>query len=227
VVTERDHTLVPVAPAGPAIPVEGVPDGVDLEALAFIGPATFLLGTERHADRSTDTVLEGRITDGRAQVTGQRVVDYAALGLSVEPNQGIEGLCAAGEHIVLAVETPIVEGGERFAPLIADGVVVRLRLGSPTGKISAIACAEGGVVWAIERHYGVSRVLRARLDGARIVVPELWTNLAAIVPDPIPNFEGIAVRGAELWLVNDDQPSPAGTRTRVVRMVSTSTRGGS
>lgn len=234
VVTEREHTLVPVRPPGAPRPIEGVPEGVDLEGLAFVGDQDFLLGTERHGARTTDTVLEGRIEGDRARVVGERTVDYAALGLAVAPNQGLEGLCAASGHIALALETPIVEGGQRWATLIVDGAPVRLRLGSATGKLSALACALGGdgalELWAIERHYGVARLLRARVDLARPsapIEPELWTNLAALPLEPLPNFEGVARVEGALWLVDDDAPSLPGVRTRVVRVVTTSSRAGS
>jgi hypothetical protein len=238
-VTERAHTLVPVL-GGEPLGIEGVPPGLDLEALAFVGPGEWLVGTERHGARTHDIVLEGRLEAGRAWVVGERRIEWAELGLEAAPNQGVEGMCAAGEHLVLALETPRVEGPRRWGPLVVDGVVVLLELGSATGKIAALACALDGpdtlTVWALERHYGVSRLLRARLDLLSLarppapptrVQPELWTNLSARIARPLPNIEGLAIGPDGLWLVNDDQPSPAGILTRVFRLVTTSARAGS
>lgn len=221
-VTERAHTLVPID-GGAAWPLRGVPEGIDLEGLAFTSSTTILLATERHGPRSQDVLLEARLEAGQAVVVGQRVVDYAALGLEVAMNAGLEGVCAAGGHVVAAVETPQVAGGPRRAALWVDGRVVTLPLSTRTGKLSAVACRAlddaGLELWLIERHYGVSVVLTATLTpGDTTLAPAVWTNLGASFEGPIPNLEGLAVHEGMLWLANDDDPSPAGTATRVWRL---------
>ncbi len=232
-VTERTHTLVPIDD-GPAVPIEGIPDGVDLEALAFLGPGHFLLGTERNEDRTSDMLLEGRVEGGRARIVGRTEVDYAALGVRVLKNHGIEGLCVGDDgRPLLALEDPVVRDGRRVAVLIDDGRVRHLALTSRTGKLSALACGSTqDVVWAIERHFGVARLLRfARARGADadgIREPEVYADLAALfVGQRIPNLEGLVEHDGALYLVEDDDPSPPGTVTTVFRMVLTSTRAGS
>lgn len=235
-VTERAHTLVPVE-GGPPVPIEGIPAGVDLEALAFVGPGRFLLGTERNEDRTTDILLEGVLEGGRARVVGQQTVDYAALGLQVQKNHGIEGLCAAGEHRILALEDAVVRDGRRLAVLVVDGRVVHLALTTRSGKIAAVSCGLGSgpstqlVVWAIERHFGVARLLHFTLDaspaGPALVEPSLHADLAPLFEGRIPNLEGLAEHDGALFFVEDDDPSPPGTVTTVLRMALTSTRAGS
>ena len=86
-VTERAHTLVPLD-GGAAWPIRGVPEGIDLEGLAFTSSTTILLASERHGPRSQDVLLEARLEAGEAVVVGQRVVDYTALGLQAAMNAG-------------------------------------------------------------------------------------------------------------------------------------------
>lgn len=245
VVTERTHLLAPID-GGPPLPIVGVPEDTDLEALAFTGDGQLLIGTERDEHRTTDYLLEARIEGDRVVVTATRTVDYAALGVEVQPNHGIEGLCVAGAHQVLALEDPAVEDDERLGILVVDGRVVRVRLRSETGKLSALTCSEvpGGLkVWAIERHFGVARLLRMMVplpaSGAQsatttpavveLAAPApleavLWADLAPAFA-VMPNVEGLAEKNGALYLADDDAPSPPGTVTTILRVVRTSTSG--
>jgi hypothetical protein len=221
-VTERAHTLVPLD-GGAAWPIRGVPEGIDLEGLAFTSSTSILLATERHGPRSQDVLLEARLEADQAVVVGQRIVDYAALGLQAAMNAGLEGVCVAGGHVVAALETPQLVGDTRRAALWVDGRVVTLPLSTRTGKLSAVACRALDdtrlALWLIERHYGVSVILTATLaPGATTLAPTVYTNLGASFDGPIPNLEGLAVHDGALWLANDDDPSPAGTVTRVWRL---------
>ena len=64
-VAEREHQLIRFAPAGTpdrAVGIRGVPDDLELEAMAWLDRHTLALGTERDQERGTDDVLLARLT---------------------------------------------------------------------------------------------------------------------------------------------------------------------
>src|SRR5438477_398046 len=82
---------------------------------------------------------------------------------------GSRAVGATGGRLVAASETVQTIDRRRYAPvgvMNEDGTALRafrLRLTSPTGAISAMTCraSPGGIeALAIERHYGVGRLLR-------------------------------------------------------------------
>jgi hypothetical protein len=94
------------------------------------------------------------------------------------------------------------EDGRRFAPVgrydmaAERWTAFRLWLTSSTGKISALSCRTRGAriqVLAIERHFGISRLLEFDVprDGSGgDLEPELVMDLAAEVEGD-PNLEGV------------------------------------
>lgn len=183
--------------------VVGAPPGADLEALAWLEGNRFLLGTEtQEAGRANDVLLEGVAADGRFVVRPRARLAYAAWGLSAPKNRGIEGLCHVEGSLVLATELVDEQEGRRWAPVamldLADNTwsTYWVALTSKTGKLAGLGCRkiEGEVVaLAVERHFGVSRLLRFSLrksEAGKRIEPEVAADLAKVM-QPIPNFEGV------------------------------------
>ena len=205
---EHDHVLLAMSVDGAILfqtVIAGLDEDIDLESLTSLGDGRFAAGTERKADgRPGDVIYLIRADAERAEMTGEIELGYALWGLASRGNQGIEGLCAAGESLLAAIETPMSVDGERVAAIGRYDMVrerwtaMTLRLTSGTGKISALDCRPAGDqidVIAIERHFEISRVLR-------FAVPATATATAAIEPTVVldlapfkrraDNFEGIA-----------------------------------
>lgn len=207
--------------------ITGVPDALDTESMALLGPERWLLGTESHwPARTHDALLLVSRHGDAAEVTGQIDVPYDLWNMRAHSNEGIEGLCVAGERIVVGIESVgFLPDGSRFAPigrLATDGEAwtpFRLRLTSNTGKISALACRVPVVaaneppspfleVIAIERHFFVTRILRFLLprdgDAPQVLEPTDIFDVAQWL-EPLPNFEGIAwLNPDEMMLVSDN-----------------------
>jgi hypothetical protein len=159
--------------------------------------------------RTSDALLIGRLTAGRIEVVERRDLDYSIWPLDPLGNQGMEGLCRAGSHLVAAVETVIANPEERFAPIALHDLATSrwtpllLRLTTRTGKISALACKLRGDhsidVLAIERHFEVARLIRFRIPhDPRPRVPLEPVVVADLDPAMIhqENFEGLLWDGA-------------------------------
>lgn len=215
-VAERGTALVRIDDgAVGTIPLDGVPDGLDTESIAWLGGERFALGTESMDEsRDGDAVLVVERANDRARVVDRFELPYSLLGIEAEENRGIEGLCfVPGDDVLLAgMENVVEQDGHRFTPLAVrrgDRWVSRVlvRLGSETGKISALDCRRDGDaidVFAIERHYGVMRVVRFALrEGDTRVTPRVVYDLAGQLEGD-PNLEGIARDGDELVLINDN-----------------------
>lgn len=187
-----------------ALPVQGLPAGIDLEGIAVLGGGRFALGTEGHDDGVATVLLAERRGTALA-VTGSIALPERAVGIPLKANQGAEGVCGAGDTIIAAIEGAGEAGGKRWAPVlrIAGGTVARsyrLWLTSKTGKLSGLDCtiaADGtAAVWAIERHFEVTRLLRFTLPppgaGAADVTPTIALDLGPVLNGKL-NLEGIAV----------------------------------
>ena len=237
-VSERGATLVPISReaggtfrAGTPIPVTGIPDGSDTESLAWMGGGRFAIGTERQEPEreKDDILLAERDGAGHIRAAGTLEVRWTAWdGFRAPKNRGIEALCHAGGALWLAGEGSVEKAGVRRAPLgrldPATGALGRswLRLTSATGRISALTCraTAGGVeLFAIERHYGVARILRFAVSGPALpeeVVPELYLDLSSRL-QPIPNLEGIAFGEADtLLLITDNDTGGVTGPTEIV-----------
>jgi hypothetical protein len=231
-VPERRHVLIEQGDAPRVWPLAGVPDeGLDLESLAWLGMhegrERFAVGTEGVCERNTHAVL---VVERQGEGFG--VIETVRLPLDLWPEtvcedgHGLEGLCAAlgpqGEvHLVAAIEHPERDAdGRRFAPLGVrgpDGAWRALRVGltSETGKISGLDCrvVEQGIeVWAIERHFETSRLVRFLVPAAGAQVGPNVPIGPAVVLDLWPhtdggrrNFEGVTVTGDRVRVLVDNQ----------------------
>lgn len=217
---ERDRVLVavtvptrlPIAGAKlptTRVPLEGVPAHDDTESLTWLDADHVALGLEGQ-DRGTATLAIATRTGDRFVVGESRALETLPLGVTLADNHGAEGLCGSGDDVLVAIEeTGKLPGGGRFAPVIwlshvraglasAPATIVRVKLGSRTGKLSALSCtidAAGAHVAAIERHYGVSRIVTFAIprDAVRdqVVDETLVRDLAPILQDSL-NLEGLA-----------------------------------
>jgi hypothetical protein len=193
-VAERSHAIASMYSDGSEarpIPLDGVPSGVDLESIAWLGGNRFAIGTETKGDgRPSDAILIAEVNSDRAVIRAAITVNYAAWQVSPLSNQGIEGLCAVGPYLVIALETPL-PGSPRRAQLGRYHLKQRswerfeLLLTSETGKISSLDCRSWGdniEVLAIERHYDVFRLLRFAIPPsppARPLKPHIAVDLTA------------------------------------------------
>jgi hypothetical protein len=214
-VAERDRVLLTIEGARVVerTRLAGVPDGLDTEAVAWLGEGRFAVGTEsQHAGRASDAVL---IVD-RGRVVETIEVPYRVLGIRPEDNDGIEGICVAADRLFVAVEHAL-EGPERQAVVawrpLAGGAWAsgRVHLTSAVGKLSALSCrgeAERVVLHAIERGRRdgrwVGRIVRFRAPrpGASVRA-EVAVDLAGLAFDR-PNPEGLVVRGGRATVVIDN-----------------------
>jgi hypothetical protein len=209
------------------IPLDGVPDELDTESLAWLGGARFAIGTERRlAGRGVDAVLLAELRGARARVTAALSLDYRALfRISVPSNQGIEGLCRAGPYLIAGGEPVVLEHGRRFAPIARRRLdrdepwtPFLVELTSKTGKLSALDCWSSGQallhVLGVERDYGTTRIVHFGLpasgSGAHLQA-RMLANLDSRLQE-MPNVEGIVRIGTEIVLLTDhDSLTAAGT----------------
>jgi hypothetical protein len=207
IVTERDVLMVALSEDGieRRVWIDGVPEHLDVESLAWLGGQRFALGTELDRsgvghDGDPGLILLVELNGERGQVIGQIVLPPGVTAREPVLGAGIEGLCAAGGLLVAAIEEVEVDGDRRWAPLaryrFSTGTWTgyRLALTSATGKISALACRmERGrlVVLAVERHFGVSRLLRFELpEQPGDITPRIDADITKFADQTNLNFEG-------------------------------------
>lgn len=228
-VAERTRQILPLAldgrPGNP-IALHGLPDGVDTESLAWLSDGRLVLGLEGQGEGPV--VVNGRACDlavmapapSGLTLTDCHAFPYARFGLSPRRNRGIEGVCRAGRLLVAASEDMQVREGRRITPLavmdILRGSTRIFYLGltsteAENGKISALDCqpeAEGTIrLRAIERHFGVRRILSAVIPGrgeGQVLDAQVELDLQASVPDRT-NPEGLALLpDGRLAVINDN-----------------------
>ncbi|MEO8844942.1 MAG: esterase-like activity of phytase family protein [Kofleriaceae bacterium] len=220
---EIDEIVLREAPLGVTITphlLDGVPDGVDTESLAWLGDGKFEIGTEgQHA--ATATVMHGELQpNGRITVTPDQAFTDDQLGVALSVNHGVEGLCGHGDDLIAAIESyATLPDGSRWSPIVRIHagkvtMVQRVMLTSDRGKISALSCtfaADGTAdVIAIERHYGVSRIITFTAPATPgDITPKVALDLWPIVRDRYHeklNLEGIVKLADGRWvMVNDNQ----------------------
>ncbi|CAN5146932.1 hypothetical protein BH11MYX1_BH11MYX1_44720 [soil metagenome] len=226
-VPERDHVVLELALEGTPItirdvehPLDGVPAGVDTESIAWLGHNRFAIGTEGQ-EEATASVMFGELrSDGHIALTRTLPLTDTDVRLELVQNHGVEGICGTGDDVIAAIESfGTLADGTRYAPLVhihgeKITAVTKLHLTSNAGKISALFCtfaADGTAqVLAIERHYGVSRILTFAVPPtATDVTPAIAMDLWPIVRDRYReklNLEGIVRMADGRWvLVNDNQ----------------------
>ncbi|MBW2587949.1 MAG: hypothetical protein JRD92_13540 [Deltaproteobacteria bacterium] len=170
--------------------VAGGSPNTDLEAMAWVDGTRFMLGTEtQESGRLRDVVLDGRLDADRFAVTPVGHLDYARWHLAAPDNRGIEGICHVDGVLVLATELVERQRGRRWAPV-----------GMFDPKTQT---------WtAVERHYGVSRLLRFKIaqgPEGQWIEPTVAADLSESV-SPLPNFEGLAwMKDGSAALVTDNK----------------------
>lgn len=215
-VPERDRRFVELTLDGKVTmyPMIGFPDHVDTEGVAWLGPGKFAITTEGQDD-PTATVIWADMEDGKLVAKRTRALTSAELGVELTLNKGGEGACGHGDDVIVGIEqVGRFADGRRWAPIARLRgnalTVTKLELTSEAGKISSLDCtidaAGTAHVWAIERHFGVSRILRFELPlGATQVTPRVTLDLSEILQDSL-NLEGIVqLPDGRLVAINDNQ----------------------
>ncbi len=201
--------------------IVGIPSGLDHESVAILENGLIAIGTEsRMPGRMTDEIYFLRLKGELASVVSSVAVDYSLWGVTPLGNQGVEALAVCGGTLLAGLETVMMVGNERYAPLglldLKSGSwrAMRLKLTTDTGKLSSLSCRvqEDGTfeVFGIERHFGVGRVLRFQLDPANTdpaITPSVAVDLADYLCD-LPNFEGLLhLPDGRFLLLTDNQGS--------------------
>lgn len=218
-IAERDRQVLEIelvadTPRITVHPLDGVPDGFDTEAIAWLGRGRFVIGAEG-LYTPTAAVLFGELRAGRLVVTQTQMLSSSELGVELTANHGIEAVCGNGEEVLAATETVgKLPDGTRYASLArlsGDAITVaQVRLTSDRGKLSAMHCTFGSdgaaQVIAIERHFGVARILRfVAARNAVEITPKVELDLHPILRDTL-NLEGIVrLPDGRLVAINDNQ----------------------
>lgn len=179
-----------------AFRVEGVPDRIDLEGIAVLPEGRFAFGTEGKVPGIATVLLAHR--DGNRIVVDSTIeLPERTLGLALPRNEGAEGICNIGDSLIVALEASGTTAGQRWAPIVfIDGGkitrVIRLMLTSDTGKLSALECSPDGKGWAIERNFGVTRILAFELHPDQASIhPTILLDLTVALHGRL-NLEGLA-----------------------------------
>lgn len=206
---ERQPVLLELSQDGAEVrrsAVAGAPEGLEFEALAWLGGPRFAIGTEGGCGAGVERVLLATREGDTTRIDRVLELPLSAWGIRCDERRGVEGLCAASGRIVAALETTIED--DRTAPIAripvdaSEIAVFRLALTSTReqgGKVSGLDCRERGgaiEVVAIERHFELSRVLvfEVPLDGPGDVTPlqpRVLVDLAPHSNGGTRNFEGI------------------------------------
>jgi hypothetical protein len=217
-IAERDRQILELELGKPPVvhPLEGVPAGTDTEALTWLDDDHFAIGIEGNDEATAGIMFAERRGDAIA-VTKTKPLTSAELGVPLTKNHGIEALCGHGDELLAATESVgKLPDGTRYSALArlqGDSVnVTKLRLTTDKGKISALYCrfdaAGTADVYAIERHYSVSRILHfVAKRGDTEITPTVELDLAPILHDSL-NLEGLTrLPDGRLVAINDNQGS--------------------
>ncbi len=174
-VAERNNRLLRIDPDSNVMSfkLEGIPDGIDLEGLAC-KDGRFYMSTESQVDHRTGDLVLVVDLEGSAGKVVEVITMHYPDGMEANANQGLEGLCIAGDWLVAAGEILQKDSaGTRQAPILrkkigGDNTFLHwVNLTSDTGKISGIDCRirnDRIEVFAIERHFEVCRLLQFELS---------------------------------------------------------------
>jgi SdiA-regulated protein len=227
-IAERDRVAVEMNPDGSQLrrhAITGVPDGIDTEAIASLGDGKFVIGYEG-GKTAVAGIYTATLEADRLVATPAHELYSEELGVQLIVNHGVEGVCAHGDDVIAAIETVgKFADGTRWAPLAwwHDGVLVvkKLRLTSDVGKISALACTfrpDGTIdLRAVERHYKVSRIVRATLSAREDEVKAVVDiDLEPVLHDSL-NIEGLVVLpDGRYEAINDNQGSKVSGPTELL-----------
>ncbi len=212
--SERDNSVFRIVLDGTRVAsstrykIVGAPAHSDLEAIAWLGPGKLAFGTEGQSDDRAQ-IATADVDEATHTITVARTIDVPKdrLGLTVRPNDGVEGLCGAGDVVIAAIESTATDERGRWAPIVrmdlATGAVdvTRLALTSDKGKLSSVDCTvapDGSAkLLLIERHFAVTKFLRAELPAHAAAPPARLEPKVAIDLEPVLNgtlnLEGIGV----------------------------------
>jgi hypothetical protein len=219
-IAERDHVITEIEVGTPPRltphPLDGVPDGLDTEALTWLGGTQFAIGTEGQDDPTASVLYAELGGDGHIRVQRERRLSPDDLGVKLTKNHGVEGMCSTSDQLLVAIESVGHDATGRWAPLVrihGDAITLsHWRLTTDEGKVSALACtfaADGTAdILAIERHYGVSRIVHGvAAPGAVDITPTVELDLFPINGDRL-NLEGLVRLADKRWvIINDNQGS--------------------
>lgn len=208
-------------------PLEGVPREAETEAIAYLGDGRFALGTEADGSaRAHDDILFAHLEDNVVRVVGHTHLPYEMWELEGHHNHGIEGLCSVEGALWLSAEIVGEEDGRRYAPIARRDThgrwtIFRVFLSSDEGKLAALSCSHvtgGTELLAVERHFGVLRVLRVvvPVGAGENLEPEVALNLDDWVTEAdSPNLEGLVHFGDRIAMVADNhyRGRPSGDNT--------------
>jgi hypothetical protein len=198
--------------------ISGAPEQADLEAVAWLGPGKLAFGTEGQHDSRAQVSLAD-IDEKHHTVAITKTIDLPAdqLGLEIKPNDGVEGLCGRGDIVIAAIESSATDDHGRWAPIVRMDLksgtikVAKLALTSDKGKLSAVDCLMGDDGTAqlvlIERHFSVTRILRADLpkDVPARIEPKIALDLGPVLNSSL-NLEGLGImKDGRIVAVVDNQ----------------------
>ncbi len=227
-IAERDREVLEIELGKQPIvhPLDGVPAGLDTEAIAWLGEGRFAIGTEGNEAASASIMFAEQQLQ-HIVVVRTRTLTSEDLGVQLTDNHGIEAMCGKGDEIFAASESVgRLPDGTRYSALVhmRGGEplhVTKIRLTTANGKISALHCTwlvDASVqVVAIERHYSVSRILSFTLARDAVeVTPTIELDLAPILNDSL-NLEGIVrLPDGRLVAINDNQGKSVRGRTELL-----------
>ena len=193
--------------------IEGIPEGTDIEGVAWLGKGRFAFGTEGRED-GVSLILIAEERGPKLRVIDTIRIPEAKLGLQVKQNHGTEGICGTGQTIVAAIEETGQVNGRRWAPIVRvdRGAITRVHklwLTTDTGKLSGLDCqlgADGSIhAIAIERHFEVTKLLTFALPaGDGDITPDVALDLGPILHGKL-NLEGIVWTPKGVVAVIDNQ----------------------
>jgi hypothetical protein len=195
-------------------PIEGIPEGTDLEGVAWLGKGRLAFGTEGRED-GVSTILIAEERGPKLLVIDTIKLPQIRIGLHVASNHGTEGICGVGRTIIAAIEETGSEQGKRWAPIVRveNGAITRVHklwLTTATGKLSGLDCAiaaDGSIhALAIERHFEVTNLLAFALpasdDGD--ITPTVALDLSPVLRGSL-NLEGVVRTSNGVIAVIDNQ----------------------
>ncbi len=197
--------------------VTGVPGDTDLEGIEELGGGRVVFGTEGRVD-GIATLLLGDVKGDSIAIGSTITLTADQVGIAMAKNHGAEGVCGAGDQLIVAIEGAGEDGGKRWAPVlrVANGSLARRHrvwLTSKTGKLSGLDCtiaADGtATVWAVERHFEVTKIVAFTLppvgQGDDDITPRVALDIGAAI-DSKRNLEGIAqLPDGRIVTVSDNQ----------------------
>lgn len=216
----REHRLIDCPPM------------LEPEAVTWVGGRRFVFGTESDEEnRKSDQLFTGRLTNRGLVFESAALCNYEQWNLVAQGNRGMEGICFVDGKYLCVIESASEDSTKRWAPLglldpqSEQWVAHRLRLSTDTGKLSALSCraaADGYEAIAVERHFGVHRLLRftvPRGDDSVEIVPR-FADLSPHLRGS-PNLEGVVWEAdGTVILISDNQYRRVSTRKNQLHIVS-------